>query len=58
MEQAHEFHLFSVIFVHASLRLRSINNKLGNKLEAIGFKSTPMGHLLRMMDIEIELMQL
>ncbi|XP_067398334.1 PRA1 family protein 3 [Emydura macquarii macquarii] len=33
-------------FVHASLRLRNIKNKLENKMEGIGLKKTPMGIVL------------
>ena len=40
------FNLVSVILVHASLRLRSIKNKLTNKLEHVGLKRTPMGIIL------------
>ncbi|CAM2116609.1 PRA1 family protein 3 [Caretta caretta] len=35
-----------LIFIHASLRLRSIKNKLENKMEGIGLKKTPMGIVL------------
>jgi len=34
------------MFVHASLRLRNIKNKLENKMEGIGLKKTPMGIIL------------
>ncbi|XP_032681163.1 PRA1 family protein 3 isoform X2 [Odontomachus brunneus] len=37
---------FCVTFVHASLRLRNIKNKLANKIEGIGLKRTPMGIFL------------
>ncbi|XP_067209140.1 PRA1 family protein 3 isoform X2 [Linepithema humile] len=37
---------FCVTFVHASLRLRNMKNKLVNKIEGIGLKRTPMGVLL------------
>uniref|UniRef100_A0A8C8SDE9 PRA1 family protein n=1 Tax=Pelusios castaneus TaxID=367368 RepID=A0A8C8SDE9_9SAUR len=33
-------------FIHASLRLRNIKNKLENKMEGIGLKKTPMGIVL------------
>lgn len=36
----------AVMFVHASLRLRNIQNKLQNKMEGIGLKKTPMGFIL------------
>ncbi|KAG8436040.1 hypothetical protein GDO86_007225 [Hymenochirus boettgeri] len=32
-----------LMFIHASLRLRNIKNKLENKMEGIGIKKTPMG---------------
>ncbi|XP_068883998.1 PRA1 family protein 3 [Aphelocoma coerulescens] len=35
-----------LMFVHASLRLRNIQNKLQNKMEGIGLKKTPMGFIL------------
>uniref|UniRef100_A0A8C6SE25 PRA1 family protein n=1 Tax=Neogobius melanostomus TaxID=47308 RepID=A0A8C6SE25_9GOBI len=35
-----------MVLVHASVRLRSLKNKLENKLESIGLKRTPMGLLL------------
>ena len=39
--------LFSVVmFIHASLRLRNLKNKLENKMEGIGLKRTPMGIVL------------
>ncbi|KAL7290125.1 hypothetical protein TKK_0015845 [Trichogramma kaykai] len=41
----------SVIFVHASLRLRNIKNKLANKVEGIGLKRTPMGELMEQLDL-------
>lgn len=43
------------MLVHASLRLRSLKNKLGSKLEALGFNKTPMGHLFTVAGIELEL---
>lgn len=36
----------ALIFIHASLRLRNIRNKLTNKIETIGLKKTPMGLFL------------
>lgn len=36
----------SVIFAHASLRLRNIKNKLENKMESAGLKKSPMGIIL------------
>ncbi|KAK3103359.1 hypothetical protein FSP39_018700 [Pinctada imbricata] len=35
-----------LIIVHASLRLRSIKNKITNRLEHVGLKRTPMGIIL------------
>lgn len=37
---------FLVIFIHASLRLRNVKNKLANKIEGMGLKRTPMGVIL------------
>lgn len=36
----------SVIFAHASFRLRNMKNKLENKIEGAGLKRSPMGILL------------
>ncbi|XP_033214127.1 PRA1 family protein 3 isoform X2 [Belonocnema kinseyi] len=41
---------FSVIFIHASLRLRNIKNKLVNKIEGIGLRRTPMGIFLEQLE--------
>ncbi|XP_077487625.1 PRA1 family protein Jwa isoform X1 [Amblyomma americanum] len=35
-----------LVFLHASMRLRNIKNKLTNKIETIGLKTTPMGLFL------------
>ncbi|XP_012865815.1 PREDICTED: PRA1 family protein 3 [Dipodomys ordii] len=35
-----------LMFIHASLRLRNLKNKLENKMEGIGLKRTPMGIIL------------
>ncbi|XP_063065749.1 PRA1 family protein 3-like [Engraulis encrasicolus] len=43
------FPLF-LILIHASLRLRSMKNKLENKIEGVGLKKTPMGVILDMLD--------
>lgn len=44
---------YLAIFIHASLRLRNLRNKLTNKMEQLGFKkSTPMGMLLDACGIE------
>lgn len=40
------FHFPVVMFIHASLRLRNLKNKLENKMEEIGLKRTPMGIVL------------
>lgn len=40
------FHFPVVMFIHASLRLRNLKNKLENKMEGIGLKRTPMGIVL------------
>lgn len=40
------FHFPAVMFIHASLRLRNLKNKLENKMEGIGLKRTPMGIVL------------
>ncbi|KAK5884335.1 hypothetical protein CesoFtcFv8_018170 [Champsocephalus esox] len=42
------------VLVHASVRLRSLKNKLENKLESIGLKRTPMGILLEALGQEQE----
>jgi len=43
-----------VTFVHASLRLRNIKNKIVNKIEGIGLKRTPMGVFLGHLGMEEE----
>ncbi|CAM4714553.1 hypothetical protein PO909_018002 [Leuciscus waleckii] len=43
-----------MILIHASIRLRSLKNKLENKLESIGLKRTPMGLLLEALGQEQE----
>ncbi|XP_064161905.1 PRA1 family protein 2 isoform X3 [Anguilla rostrata] len=43
-----------LILIHASVRLRSLKNKLENKLESIGLKRTPMGLLLEALGQEQE----
>ena len=46
------------VFVHASLRLRNLRNKLSNKMEKIGLKKlTPMGVILDSLGIEAELLE-
>jgi len=44
----------AVILIHASLRLRSIKNKLENKIEGVGLKKTPMGFILDHLDQQEE----
>ncbi|XP_036946139.1 PRA1 family protein 2 [Acanthopagrus latus] len=43
-----------MVLVHASVRLRSLKNKLENKLESIGLKRTPMGLFLEALGQEQE----
>ncbi|KAG9335287.1 hypothetical protein AGOR_G00162490 [Albula goreensis] len=43
-----------LILIHASMRLRSLKNKMENKLESIGLKRTPMGLLLEALGQEQE----
>ncbi|XP_062871482.1 ADP-ribosylation factor-like 6 interacting protein 5b [Trichomycterus rosablanca] len=43
-----------LILVHASLRLRSMKNKLENKIEGVGLKKTPMGLILDLLDQQEE----
>jgi len=47
--------IFSAIFIHASLRLRNIKNKIANKIEGIGLRRTPMGVFLGHLGMEEEL---
>lgn len=42
----------AVTFVHASMRLRNIKNKLVNKMETISLKKTPMGVFLESIGME------
>jgi hypothetical protein len=48
--------IFVVIFIHASLRLRNVRNKLVNKMEVISLKRTPMGIFLEALGMEQELL--
>ncbi|XP_016336767.1 ADP-ribosylation factor-like 6 interacting protein 5b [Sinocyclocheilus anshuiensis] len=43
-----------LILIHASLRLRSMKNKLENKIEGVGLKKTPMGVILDLLDQQEE----
>jgi len=45
-----------VIFLHASMRLRNISNKLANQAEKLGAKKSPMGILLEELGIAFELL--
>lgn len=47
---------FCAIFIHASLRLRNIRNKLANQVENLGFRNTPMGIFLEEMGLEREVL--
>ncbi|XP_055609340.1 PRA1 family protein 3 [Uranotaenia lowii] len=42
---------FSLTFVHASLRLRNIKNKITNAIEIVGVKQSPMGQFLEAMNL-------
>ncbi|XP_077539683.1 PRA1 family protein Jwa isoform X2 [Haemaphysalis longicornis] len=44
----------ALVFIHASMRLRNIKNKLTNKIETIGLKRTPMGLFLEALGQEQE----
>ncbi|KAM9813578.1 ADP-ribosylation factor-like 6 interacting protein 5a [Neosynchiropus ocellatus] len=44
----------TLIFLHASLRLRNMKNKLENKMECAGLKRSPMGMLLEALDQQEE----
>ncbi|KAF7270185.1 PRA1 family protein Jwa [Rhynchophorus ferrugineus] len=46
---------FAATFIHASLRLRNIKNKIVNQVEGLGLKKTPMGLFLEEMGLEKEL---
>jgi hypothetical protein len=48
--------VFIVTFIHASMRLRNVRNKLVNKMEVIGLKRTPMGLFLEAMGMEQEVL--
>lgn len=40
-----------VIFVHSSLRLRNLKNKVMNTVESLGIQNTPMGMFLGQMGL-------
>lgn len=54
VSQTDFWYQFSVTFVHASLRLRNIKNRIANKIEGIGLKRTPMGVFLKHLGMEEE----
>ncbi|XP_029456940.1 PRA1 family protein 3 [Rhinatrema bivittatum] len=43
-----------LIFIHASLRLRNMKNKLENQMEVAGLKKTPMGIVLNALEQQEE----
>lgn len=43
-------HFPVVMFIHASLRLRNLKNKLENKMEGIGMRRMPMGIILSVLE--------
>ncbi|CAG9831458.1 unnamed protein product [Diabrotica balteata] len=45
----------AAIFVHSSLRLRNLKNKIVNKVENLGLRTTPMGFFLEEMGLESDL---
>jgi len=45
----------SVAFIHASLRLRNLKNKITNRVETLGLKRTPMGIFLEELGLEQEI---
>ncbi|KAF7989809.1 hypothetical protein HCN44_008483 [Aphidius gifuensis] len=50
---------FCVTFVHASMRLRNLKNKMANKIEGMGLKKrTPMGLLLEQIGMEPDILAL
>lgn len=53
----HLFLWISVIFAHASFRLRNMKNKLENKIEGAGLKKSPMGILLEALGQKEESLQ-
>ncbi|CAG9820617.1 unnamed protein product [Phaedon cochleariae] len=46
----------TAIFIHASLRLRNIKNKLANRVESLGFTTTPMGFFLEEIGLDRNLL--
>ncbi|CAH1111824.1 unnamed protein product [Psylliodes chrysocephalus] len=45
----------AAIFLHASLRLRNLKNKIVNKVENLGLRTTPMGFFLEEMGLDGDL---
>ncbi|CAG9861354.1 unnamed protein product [Phyllotreta striolata] len=45
----------AAIFLHASLRLRNLKNKIVNKVENLGLRRTPMGFFLEEMGLDGDL---
>ncbi|XP_003381006.1 PRA1 family protein 2 [Trichinella spiralis] len=45
-----------LILFHASCRLRNVRNKIENKIEALGVKKSPMGHMLEMCGLHLDLL--
>ncbi|OCT85938.1 hypothetical protein XELAEV_18024107mg [Xenopus laevis] len=43
-----------LMFIHASLRLRNLKNKVENKMEGVGLKKTPMGIVLEALEQQEE----
>lgn len=56
-----ELNLFAIvisgIFIHSSLRLRNIKNKLTTAVETVGIKHSPMGQLLEALGLMPETFQ-
>jgi len=46
--------ILSVIFIHASMRLRNLRNKLQNKMEWVGLSKSPMGVILEAIGLECD----
>ncbi|KAF5288379.1 hypothetical protein FQA39_LY15469 [Lamprigera yunnana] len=48
----------SISFIHASLRLRNLKNKIVNSVEMLGLKKTPMGIFLEELGLEHDCIEL
>lgn len=46
---------FCSIFIHSSLRLRNVKNKLANTFEPMGVTRTPMGIFLEEMGLQVKI---